>query len=96
MIDQTQINSLERKVAQLINGWRSEKNKNEKLLKEINALDEKLAETTRELDLLRENTHLITTVQEQNEAFRKQRDALRTILQRLTRRVSALSKAIED
>ncbi len=96
MIDQSQLNALERKISQLINALRDERNKNEKFQKEIDKLNERLAETSRELDLLRENTHLITTVQEQNEAFRKQRDALRTTLQRMLRRVSALRKALED
>lgn len=96
MIDQSQLNALEIRVSQLINALRAARNKNEKIEKENEKLNAKIAEISRELDLLRENTHLITAVQEQNETFRKQRDALRQTLQIMLRRVSALRKALED
>ena len=96
MIDQTQLTALEQKTSQLLNALRSLRTKNESLNDEIERLRVQLGETTRELDLLRANTHLLTAVQKHNERLRNDRDKLRENLQRLLARISALRVGLED
>jgi predicted nucleic acid-binding Zn-ribbon protein len=96
MIDQSQLNALERNISQLMYALRDARAENDKLQQQIDTLDNKLTETARELDLMRENTRLNADTQKQNETFRKQRDALQKTLQRILRRVSALRSALED
>jgi len=96
MIDQTQLTVLEQKVSRLMTELRSLRAENERLESEVEQSNARLRETVRELELLRENTQLLTSVQEENERFRANREKLRKTLDRLHRRVSTLSAGLED
>ena len=96
MIDHSQFNALEQKVSRLLAEIQTLRAQNASLHGEVDRVRSELHETQRELELLRENTHLLTTVQEDNKLLRDHRDKLRDKLQLLLSRVSALRGGLED
>ena len=96
MIDHSQFNALEQKVSRLLAEIQTLRAQNASLHGEVDRVRSQLHETQRELELLRENTHLLTTVQEDNKLLRDHRDKLRDKLQLLLSRVSALRGGLED
>jgi len=96
MIDHSQFNVLEQKVSRLLAEVQTLRAQNTSLHAEINRVRSELNETQRELELLRENTHLLTTVQQDNKLLRDHADKLRDKLKVLLSRVSALRSGLED
>ena len=96
MIDHSQFNALEQKVSRLLAEIQTLRAQNASLHGEVDRVRSQLHETQRELELLRENTHLLTTVQENNKLLRDHRDKLRDKLKLLLSRVSALRGGLED
>ncbi len=96
MIDYSQFNALEQKVSRLLSEIQTLRAQNASLHSEVDRVRSELHETQRELELLRENTHLLTTVQEDNKLLRDHTDKLRDKLKLLLGRVSALRSGLED
>jgi len=96
MIDHSQFNALEQKVSRLLAEIQTLRAQNASLHGEVDRVRSDLHETQRELELLRENTHLLTTVQKDNKLLRDHRDKLRDKLKLLLSRVSALRGGLED
>ena len=96
MIDYSQFNALEQKVSRLLAEIQTLRAQNASLHSEVDRVRSELHETQRELELLRENTHLLTTVQEDNKLLRDHTDKLRDKLKVLLGRVSALRSGLED
>jgi len=96
MINHSQFNHLEQKVSRLLAEIQALRAQNASLHSELERVRAELHETQRELELLRENTHLLTTVQEDNRLLRDHSDKLRDKLNVLLTRVSALRSGLED
>ncbi len=96
MIDHRQLNALEQRTSRLLRELRTARAQNASLEEETRRLRAQLEETQRELDLLRENTQVLTTTQQANELLRDRSDKLREKLRHLLRSVSALRAGLED